>query len=112
MVTDSKGLEQNTGNLENKRNHFRLPEMDQNDWYTEIYDLAPSLCMVLNPESLIIDCNLALARALGYTVKGELEGRSMLECAETSSKETLQKSFDIWRKTGKIHNHEFKMKRK
>lgn len=85
--------------------------MDQNEWYTEIYDLAPSLCMVLNPEGLIIDCNLALAKALGYIVKGDLEGRSMLDCADASSKETLQKSFDIWRKTGKIHNYEFRMKR-
>jgi PAS domain S-box-containing protein len=44
-------------------------------------------------------------------VKGELEGRSMLECVDGPNKETLQNSFDTWRKTGKIHNHEFKMKR-
>lgn len=73
MVTDSKVLEQYPGNVENRRNHFRLPEMDEAEWYNEIYELAPSLCMVLNPEGLIIDCNLALAKALGYTVKGELE---------------------------------------
>lgn len=111
MVTDSIVLEQYPGKVEDRRKRFRLPEMDGDEWYSEIYELAPSLCMVLNPEGLIIDCNLALAKALGYTVKGELEGRSMLECADGPNKETLQKSFEIWRKTGKIHNHEFKMKR-
>jgi signal transduction histidine kinase len=34
-----------------------------------------------------------------------------LECADGGTTEQLQKSFDRWRKTGKVHNDEFKMKR-
>ena len=85
--------------------------MDQEEWYNEIYDLAPSLCMVLNPEGIIIDCNLAFVKALGYSVKSQLVNNSIFEFADRESKDTLVKSFDIWRRTGKIHNHEFRMKR-
>jgi PAS domain S-box-containing protein len=50
-------------------------------------------------------------RALGYSVRNEVEGRSILEYANESDKETLGKSFDIWRKTGKVHNYEVRMNR-
>ena len=104
-------LGQQSDNLAKNTNRFRLPEMDQEEWYNEIYDLAPSLCMVLNPEGIIIDCNLAFVKALGYSVKSQLVNNSIFEFADRESKDTLLKSFDIWRRTGKIHNHEFRMKR-
>jgi len=85
--------------------------MDQDEWDRQIYEHSPSLCFVMNPDGLIIDCNFAFARALGFRVKGEIEGKSILDCAEESGKSTLQDSFNKWRNSGRIHNHEFKMKR-
>jgi len=96
---------------QDKMIHSRLPEMEQQEWYERIYDLAPTLCMVMNPEGVIIDCNLAYAKALGYNAKAHVIGNSIFECADAGSKDTLRKSFETWKKTGKVHNHEFKMKR-
>jgi PAS domain S-box-containing protein len=104
-------LEQYPDSLKNEKTPQRIPEMDLEGWYEQIYDLSPSLCFVMNPEGLIIDCNLAFARGLGCRVKGEIQGKSILDCADEAHKETLQRSFDVWRNTGKIHNHEFKMRR-
>jgi PAS domain S-box-containing protein len=108
---DSIGVDQQPDNFTDNTRRFRLPEMEQEGWYKEIYDLAPSLCMIMNPEGVIIDCNLAYVKALGYSVKGQVVGRSIFDFAGRESKDTLTKSFDIWRHVGKVHNHEFKMKR-
>lgn len=67
--------------------------------------------MILNAEGVIVDCNLALVKAIGYSVKGQVEGHSIFEYTDLESESTLRKSFEVWRKTGKVHNHEFKMKR-
>jgi PAS domain S-box-containing protein len=85
--------------------------MDQVGWDKEIFDSAPSLCVVMNAEGIIIDCNHSFFKALGYRVGDELVGRSIFEYAIETDKETLRKSFEIWKKTGKVHNYEFKMKR-
>lgn len=107
----SMGLETQGDDPEKTRVYLRLSEMDHQDWYNEIYDKAPTLCMVMNTEGVIIDCNLAYARALGYSVKGRVIGHSIFECADERSRETLRKSFEIWRKTGRVHNNEFTMRR-
>lgn len=96
---------------QDKNISYSLPEMEQQEWYKGIYDLAPTLCVVLNSEGIVIDCNLAYAKALGFNVKAHVIGNSIFKCADDGSKDSLRKSFEVWRKTGKLHNHEFKMKR-
>ena len=93
------------------RNRWDLPEMEQAEWYKQIYDLSSTLCVVMNTDGFIIDCNLAFTKVLGYAAKGQIIGSSFFDCTAPASKETLQKSFETWRRIGKVHNHEFKMKR-
>jgi PAS domain S-box-containing protein len=94
-----------------KNLQHRLPEMEQSEWYKGIYDFAPTLCLVVDPEGYIVDCNLVYVKTLGYTSKWDAIGRSFVECADSDSKVTLQRSFETWQKTGRIHNSEFKMRR-
>jgi PAS domain S-box-containing protein len=85
--------------------------MEQSEWYKEIYDLAPTLCLVVSPDGFIVDCNLLYVKTLGYSSKWDTIGKPFVECADTDSRVTLQNSFETWRRTGKIHNNEFRMRR-
>ncbi len=86
-------------------------DVEQSEWYKTLYDLSPTLCMVMDPDGTVIDCNMAFVKALGYLAKGEITGRSFPESIDPSGKAPLAQIFEIWRRTGRIHNHEFRMKR-
>jgi len=92
-----------------------LPEMKQDGWYKEIYDTSASLCIIMNSDGIILDCNRALVKALGYSGKNAIISRSFLEFVyqndTNSDGSTVANSLDVWKRTGKLHNREFRMKR-
>jgi PAS domain S-box-containing protein len=85
--------------------------MEQDEWYKRLFDVAPNLFLVLDYEGVIIDCNLGFVKAAGHGSKRDVIGRSIFEFADKTSKDAIAGSLEVWRKTGKVHNHEFKMKR-
>lgn len=77
----------------------------------EVYDLSPTLCLVMDPEGVVIDCNLAFVKALGYLVKSEILGRSFPDYADLASRPALVEIFRSWQLTGKVHNYELRIRR-
>jgi len=89
----------------------RIPEMEQDEWYKRLFDFAPNLFMVLDYEGVIIDCNLSFVKAAGFSSRTDVIGRPIYDFADKGSKDAIAGSLEVWRKTGTVHNHEFKMKR-
>jgi PAS domain S-box-containing protein len=87
--------ERGVDELPEKATQFKLPEMEQEEWNRAIYNLTPTLCLVMSPDGIIIDCNFAYAKALGYAAKGQVIGTPLIDCADPASKESIQKIFEV-----------------
>lgn len=79
--------------------------------YDSMYEDAPDLFRTINTKGIILNCNKSYARTLGYS-KNEIIGTSILDHAAESGLDALQKSFEDWKKEGRVHNKEIWMKRK
>jgi PAS domain S-box-containing protein len=79
--------------------------------YEKIYDESPSLQRTINNRGIIIGCNDAYAKAIGYTKK-EIVGKSIFSHVATQSLDSMRKSFQIWKKNGFVDNQEVLFKRK
>lgn len=80
--------------------------------YQKLYDGAPDLYQTINTEGIIIDCNTACYKSLGYFDKTEVIGGSIFEHAAIDSVKAMQESFDEWRRNGVVINKEVWLKRK
>jgi PAS domain S-box-containing protein len=96
-----------TESLKNARNRISSTELK----YKQLYDGAPDLYRTINPSGIILDCNIAYAKSLGYT-KEEIIGKSIFEHVDKNSLDVLQDVFTKWKKTGNVKNREIWMKRK
>jgi len=96
-----------TESLKNARNRISSTELK----YKELYDGAPDLYRTINPSGIILDCNIAYAKSLGYT-KEEIIGKSIFEHVDKNSLDVLQDVFTSWKKVGHIKNREIWMRRK
>ncbi|MBM3910075.1 MAG: PAS domain S-box protein [Thaumarchaeota archaeon] len=79
--------------------------------YRALYDDLPDLCRTINKDGIILDCNKAYAKNLGYT-KDKIIGKSIFKHAPKDSMRDLRNSFETWRKSGAVSNREIKLKRK
>src|SRR3989338_5171357 len=93
--------------LKNARNRISSTELK----YKKLYDSAPDLYRTTNTSGIILDCNIAYAKSLGYT-KEEIIGKSIFEHVDKNSIDLLQDVFTSWKKTGNVKNREIWMKRK
>lgn len=96
-----------TESLKNAINRISSTELK----YKQLYDSAPDLYRTINPSGIILDCNVAYAKALGYT-KEEIIGKSIFTHVDKNSIDVLQDIFTSWKKTGNVKNKEIWMKRK
>jgi PAS domain S-box-containing protein len=79
--------------------------------YRSLYDNLPDLCRTINKDGVILDCNKAYAKSLGYT-KQEVIGKSIFVHTTKDSIRDLRNSFETWRKSGTVSNREVKLKKK
>ena len=79
--------------------------------YKKIYEESPSLQRTINNKGIIIGCNDAYAKTLGYTKK-EIIGKSIFSHVAMQSLSSMRKSFQIWKKNGFVGNQEVLFKRK
>jgi PAS domain S-box-containing protein len=93
-----------------KRPH-KISSIIRNLDYKKIYEESPSLQRTINNKGIIIGCNDAYAKALGYT-KEEIVGKSIFSHVATQSFDSMQKSFQTWKKNGFVDNQEVLLKRK
>ncbi len=93
-----------------KKRH-KISSILQNLDYKKIYEESTSLQRTINNRGIIIGCNDAYAKALGYTKK-EIIGKSIFSHVAMQSRDSMQKSFQIWKKNGFVDNQEVLLKRK
>ena len=79
--------------------------------YRALYDDLPDLCRTINKDGIILDCNKAYAKSLGYA-KQEIIGKSIFLHTTKDSIRDLRNSFETWRKFGTVSNREVELKRK
>ena len=79
--------------------------------YRSLYDDLPDLCRTINKDGIILDCNKAYVKSLGYT-KQEIIGKSIFAHTTKDSIRDLRNSFETWRKSGTVLNREVKLKKK
>ena len=65
--------------------------------YKKIYEESPSLQRTINNKGIIIGCNDAYAKVLGYTKK-EIIGKSISSHVAVQSLSSMRMSFQIWKK--------------
>ena len=83
------------------------PDLD----YKRLYENSPILERTINTRGIIIACNNAYAKHFGYSKK-EIIGKSIFKHIAKESYDEMQRSFKIWKKTGRVHNREIWFKRK
>lgn len=96
-----------TESIKKSTNVIKLAEQK----YRSLYDDLPDLCRTINKDGIILDCNKAYAKSLGYT-KNEIIGQSIFAHTTKDSIRDLRNSFETWRKSGTVYNREVKLKRK
>lgn len=79
--------------------------------YRSLYDDLPDLCRTINKDGIILDCNKAYAKSLGYSKKAII-GKSIFKHVPSDSINELRASFNTWRNEGTVFNREVKLKRK
>src|SRR5579864_83138 len=114
MTSKVQSVKQNAKKLRTKSNRKRpskiivvQPNLD----YKRLYENSPILERTINKHGIIIACNNAYAKHFGYSKK-EIIGKSIFKHIATQSYDEMQKTFNIWKKTGIVHNSEIWFKRK
>ena len=80
--------------------------------FKNLYDGSPDLYRTINTDGVILDCNQAYYKKLGYSSKKDVIGTSIFDYVTEASHPSLKKSFVTWKKTGQSHNQTVWMKRK
>lgn len=79
--------------------------------YRQLYNGAPDLYRTTNTSGVILDCNIAYAKSLGYK-KEEVIGKSIFDHTDTNSRDILHNAFIDWKKEGHVAGREIWMKRR
>jgi PAS domain S-box-containing protein len=107
-MESKKRIHENTNNKKNM-NYYHMSS-DKLD-FKKLYENSPILQRTINKDGIIIYCNQAYAKHLGYT-RNEVIGKSIFYHVVENSQDRMRKSFQIWKKTGIITNKEIWFKRK
>jgi PAS domain S-box-containing protein len=86
--------------------------MEQKKKYQLLYDTAPDLYRSVDKNGILLDCNSAYLKRLGYERKEEVIGKSIFESTAESSLQAMQESLQIWQETGIVDSREIRLKRK
>ncbi|MGI0046125.1 MAG: PAS domain-containing sensor histidine kinase [Nitrosotalea sp.] len=79
--------------------------------YKALYEGSPVMQRTVNTDGIIIECNQAYVKNFG-NAKNDVIGKSLFEHAADQSKEDMHKTFENWKKSGRIENSEIWLKRK
>ncbi|GEM_PF-447542 len=109
-----KKMEENGKQLQSqivqmRRANLSLAATEQR--YRALYEKSPGLLRTISMEGIVIDCNEAYAKALGYT-KDEAIGTSFFKHTAEKSVSDLRDDYDKWQTTHQITHREIWMKRK
>jgi len=96
-----------TGSIKKSSQALKLAE----EKYRSLYNGLPDLCRTINKDGIILDCNKAYAKRLGYS-KEEVIGKSIFEHVSYDNADDLRSSFETWRNSGTVYNREVKLRRK
>jgi PAS domain S-box-containing protein len=80
--------------------------------YCKLYDEAPEMYRTINTSGTILECNQSYVTTLGYSSKDEVIGHSIFEHVSPDSLNSMQESFEEWKRAGAIRNREVWFKRK
>lgn len=79
--------------------------------YRSLYEGSPDMYRTINTEGIIIDCNNAYAKNLGYTKK-DVIGGSIFEHVIDRDLNAMRDSFETWLSRGEVKNREVWFQRK
>jgi len=91
------------------KSNTRLSVAEQK--YRTLYEKSPGLLRTISLEGILLDCNEAYAKALGYT-KQEAVGVSFYEHTAQISHKAMHDNVEEWKKTREVSHLEIWMKRK
>src|SRR5690348_12187289 len=103
----TKKLRVNSSRKRRGKSNVVQPELD----YKGLYENSPTLGRTINRHGIIIACNNAYAKHFGYS-KNEIIGKSIFKHIAKESHSEMRRTFNIWKKTGRVTNKEIWFKRK
>ncbi len=93
--------------LKKTNNLLRVAEQK----YRSLYATSPDLLRTINSDGMIMDCNDAYAKDLGYSKK-EVIGTQIYDHTAEKSLDQMSEVFNLWKTGASITNKEVWMKRK
>ena len=79
--------------------------------YKNLYEGSPILQRTVNTDGIILECNQAYAKNFGYS-KDKVIGKSLFDHTAEKSMDDMRKTFETWKKSGRVENVEIWFKRK
>jgi PAS domain S-box-containing protein len=79
--------------------------------YRNIYEGSPVLQRTVNTNGIILECNQAYVKNFGYS-KEDVLGKSLFDHTAEKSINDMHKTFETWKKSGRVENIEIWFKRK
>ena len=79
--------------------------------YKNLYEGSPVMQRTVNTDGIIIECNQIYVKNFGND-KSDVIGKSLFEHTAEQSRENMQKTFESWKKSGRVENEEIWLKRK
>lgn len=76
-----------------------------------LYDTSPDLLRTIDSEGIVIDCNAAYAKNLGYS-KEEVVGMQIYDHTSEKSLDSMREIFTQWKNGNNVSNKEIWLKRK
>ena len=79
--------------------------------YRNLYEGSPIMLRTVNNNGIILECNTAYVKNFGYS-KEEIIGKSLYDYTAEKSIDDMKKTFESWKKSGRVENVEIWFKRK
>ena len=79
--------------------------------YRNLYEGCPVMLRTINTSGIILECNTAYVKNFGYS-KEEIIGKSIFDHTAEKSLDDMHKTFETWKKSGRVENVEIWFKRK
>lgn len=79
--------------------------------YRNIYDGSPVLQRTVDTAGIILECNQVYVKNFGFS-KEDVIGKSLFDHTAEKSMDNMRKTFEIWKKSGRVENIEIWFKRK
>ncbi len=79
--------------------------------YKNLYEGSPVLQRTVNTAGIILECNQAYVKNFGHS-KEDVLGKSLFDHTAEKSMEDMKKTFETWKKSGRVENIEIWLKRK